>query len=99
MSDERMRKLAERFGLCAMVMARSFEEEMIGRKVKITSDYNGQLMGRSKSSQKGRICVIKRAHLQLASESYQWTFQLAEFPSHPFIGLNEVELIEDGKPR
>jgi len=65
-------------------------EIMIGRKAKITSNYNGQSCGgRSKPSLKGKVITIKDVFI--GSDSCQiWDGDI----NHCFIPVEEVEFID-----
>lgn len=70
---------------------RMFHELIVGRKVRILSEYNGQPYGRSQPSQKGRVCMVKGT----SHGPQGWTLQLEEFAyGHPFIPISEVEILD-----
>lgn len=83
------------FALCTTtsinLAVEDFRRAVVGRKVRILSNYNGQMYGRSKRSQHGQIVTIKQAHLSALDN---WCFQLEEFASgHPFIQMKDVEFV------
>jgi len=64
---------------------------MVGRKVKILSDFNGQPYGTSKKSLKGKILTVK-----MVTANYADVQVLLE-GEKLFIPVEEVEFMEDGK--
>lgn len=69
---------------------RSIESMLVGRVVRVTSDHNGQPIGRSRKSWKGEIRRIKSVHVDV-----HWgvTLALEGHEYECFIPASEVEFV------
>ena len=72
----------------ARLIGRSIEGALVGRAVRVLSNHNGQLYGRSRKSWKGTVCRIKSVHVDLY-EGIQLCLEGHEYEC--FIGTDEVE--------
>lgn len=77
---------------------KSIETALEGRMVRVTSNHNGQPIGRSRKSWKGQVCKIKHVYISLYDA---WnppgrssiSLQLEGHEYECFIPANEVEFV------
>jgi hypothetical protein len=62
---------------------------VVGEKVRILSDFNGQAFGNSKPSLKGQIFIVAEVMVDDDYDIYLWDGD----NEHCFINLNEIEFI------
>lgn len=65
---------------------------LVGKRVRIISDFNGQMYGTSKKSMKGREFVVESAHI-----SHDACYVFSWKVSNVCIPIEEVEFLEDLK--
>ena len=72
-------------------------DRLEGRRVRVTSDHNGQPFGRSKKSWRGEIRRVKYIHIDLCADPAHTNIQLC-LEGHEygecFIGADEVEFVD-----
>ena len=74
------------------MLHKSAEDALVGRLVRITSDHNGQLYGRSHKSRKGEVRRITMVHIDARYGTIQLVLEGHEF-GECFIPADKMEFV------
>ena len=71
-------------------LRKSIEEALVGRTVRVISNHNGQVIGRSRKSWRGEVCKISDVHIDLYNGI---SLRLEGHEYEYFIPADEVEFV------